>query len=281
VGLIVATIAAGALLLIRGAAVLAIVAVVVIGWSLTGEVNAGNRSLDIGRALVATQPRLLDWIDRATRGGTAVYVGQAKLRAPEILSLAFWNESLTRLVTLGGEPVYGLIFETKIASNDGRLTDPARAEYIVSDEEVEVAGQRMLSRKRWRLERVAGPVRVVAYEAGIWQDGWQEELSSYTRFSSRHAQAWVRVGLSQEAGCVPGQNPRVEISVTDLRIRQGVSDREGPLPACSTTSERVPVPPPPFRVRVHITPTFIPAEVTPGSADTRHLGAKVTYTYGP
>jgi MFS family permease len=281
-GLIVATLAAGGLLLLRGSAVLAVVAVVIIGWSLTGEVNAGNRSLDIGRALVATQPRPLDWIDRATRGGTAVYVGQAKLRAPEILSLAFWNESLTRLVTLGGEPVYGLIFETKIRpSNDGRLTDPERADYVVSDQEVEVAGQRMLSRKRWRLQRVAGPVRVVAYEQGIWQDGWQEQTSSYTRFSSRHAQAWVRVGLSQQAGCVPSQSPRFEISVTDLRIREVVSDREGPLQVCGSTAARVPVPPPPFRVRVHIEPTFVPAEVMPGSADTRHLGAMVTYRYGP
>jgi hypothetical protein len=39
------------------------------------------------------------------------------------------------------------------------------------------------------------------------------------------------------------------------------------------------VPPPPFAVRTRISPTFVPADVTPGSADTRDLGAIVTYTY--
>ncbi len=37
------------------------------------------------------------------------------------------------------------------------------------------------------------------------------------------------------------------------------------------------VPQPPFAVRTRISPTFVPAEVTPGSVDTRHLGAIVTY----
>ena len=117
--LIVATVLAALVLLLRRTIVLAAAALVIVGWSLTGEVNASNKSLDIGRALVDTQPRPLDWIDRATGGAAAVYVGQAKLRTPEILSLAFWNDSLGRLVTLGGEPVYGLIFETKIASATG------------------------------------------------------------------------------------------------------------------------------------------------------------------
>ncbi|MBA3717980.1 MAG: hypothetical protein H0W87_07130 [Actinobacteria bacterium] len=280
--LIVATVAAAAVVFLRkvaGVAMLAGVAALVVGWSLTGEINASNRSLDIGRALVDTQPRPLDWIDRATNGSPAVYVGQAKLRPPEILSLAFWNDSLTRLVTLGGEPTYGLILETHIASISGRLTDPERAEYVVSDREVEVAGARVASAKRWNLERVDGPVRVNAYEAGIWEDGWQEEDSYYTRFAARDVRGRVRVGLSQEASCGLEPHSRAEISVTDLATGQVVSTQEGPVYACASTSETVRVPPPPFRVRVHIAPTFVPAELDPHSMDTRHLGAVVSYQY--
>src|SRR5262249_146113 len=140
-GLIAATLLAAAVLLLRRMAVFVAAAVVIVGWSLTGEVNASNKSRAIGQALVDTQPHPPDWIDRATQGGSAAYVGQSKLRAPEILSLAFWNDSLDRLVTLGGAPVYGLIFETNIASGDGRLTDPQRADYVVSDNEVQVAGE--------------------------------------------------------------------------------------------------------------------------------------------
>ena len=56
---------------------------------------------------------------------------------------------------------------------------------MVSDKEVDVAGLPVASAKRWNLERVDGPVRLNAFEAGIWQDGWQEERSAYTRFDGR------------------------------------------------------------------------------------------------
>ena len=122
--LIVATILAAAVLLLRRTVVFVAAAVVVVGWSLSGEVNASNKSVAIARPLIASQARPLNWIDRATNGEPAAYVGQANLRAPEILSLAFWNQSIDRMVTLGGEAVYVLIFETHIASRDGRLSDP-------------------------------------------------------------------------------------------------------------------------------------------------------------
>jgi hypothetical protein len=244
-------------------------------------VNASNKSLDIGRALVATQPRPLDWIDRATHGAPTAYVGQARLRTPEILSLAFWNDSLDRLVTLGGEPVYGLIFETTIASGDGRLTDPARAEYVVSDEEVEVAGQRVARAKRWNLERVDGPVRVNAFEAGIWQDGWMEERSAYTRFGPPAGPQHVHVGLTQKNGCGPDPTTHADVRVVALTQPRVTTLRRVSFPSCHAIAVTVPVPAPPFAVRTRISPTFVPALTVPGSTDERHLGAQVTYRYLP
>jgi hypothetical protein len=280
--LIVATILAALVLLLRKALVLAAAAVVVVGWSLTGEVNASNKSIGVGRVLIASQPRPLDWIDRATHGAPAVYVGQAKLRGPEILSLGFWNNSLGRMVTLGGETVFGLVFETRIASKDGRLSDPARADYVVSDEEVDVAGQRVAHAKRWNLERVNGPVRVNAFEAGIWQDGWMEGSSAYRRFAPAGGPAGrVRIGLSQKNGCDPALHPQATIRVVELVWQRVTSARRAELPACGSIAVTVSVPPPPFAVRTRISPTFVPAAVTPGSADTRDLGAMVTYTYLP
>ena len=281
--LIVATVLAALVLLLRRTIVLAVAALVIVGWGLTGEVNASNKSLDIGRALVDTQPRPLDWIDRATRGASAVYVGQAKLRAPEILSLAFWNDSLSRLVTLGGEPVYGLIFETKVESADGRLTDPPRADYVVSDEEVEVAGQRVASGKRWNLERVDGPVRANAFETGIWQDGWQEERSAYTRFGPPAPPHYVHVGLTQEGWCGPDPHSHAEVRVVDLTRQRTTLVRRVALEPCvkNPMGVTVPVPRPPFAVRTLVAPTFVPHELVPDFADTRHLGAVVKYRYLP
>jgi hypothetical protein len=272
--LIVATVLAALVLLLRRTIVLAAAAVVVVGWSLTGEVNASNKSLDIGQALVDTQPRPLDWIDRATRGAPVTYVGQAKLRPPEILSLAFWNDSLDRMVTLGGEPVYGLIFETEIAPGDGRLSDPSRADYVVSDQEVDVAGQRVQKAKRWNLERVDGPVRVNAFEAGIWQDGWQEETSAYTRFTGRPGR--VRVSLTQQNGCDPNAHPHAEVRVVELARQRIATLRRAAFPACHGSTVTVRVPAPPFAVRTRVDPTFVP-----GPQDMRHLGAQVTYQYLP
>jgi hypothetical protein len=273
--LIVATILAALVLLLRRAVVFAAVAVVVVGWSLTGEVNASNKSIWVGRALILSQPRPLDWIDRATHGAPAVYVGQAKLRGPEILSLAFWNNSLGRMVTLGGETVYGLVFQTNIASGDGRLSDPKRADYVVSDQEVEVAGHRVAHAKRWNVERVYGPVRVNAFETGIWQDGWMEESSAYTRFAPVGADGGrVRIGLSQKNGCSPGSHPQATIRVVELARHRVTAVRRAELPACQSISVTIAVPSPPFAVRTRISPTFIAS-----SADTRHLGARVTYTY--
>jgi hypothetical protein len=273
--LIVATILAALVLLLRRVVVFAAVAVVVVGWSLTGEVNASNKSIWVGHALILSQPRPLDWIDRATHGAPAVYVGQAKLRGPEILSLAFWNNSLGRMVTLGGETVYGLVFQTNIASGDGRLSDPKRADYVVSDQEVEVAGQRVAHAKRWNIERVYGPVRVNAFETGIWQDGWMEESSAYTRFAPIGGRASrMRIGLSQKNGCAPGSHPQATIRVVELARQRVTAVRRAELPACESISVTIAVPPPPFAVRTRISPTFIAS-----SADPRHLGAMVTYTY--
>ena len=231
--------------------------VVVVGWSLTGEVNASNKSLAIGQALVDTQPQPLDWIDRATHGAPTTYVGQSRLRTPEILSLAFWNDSVDRMVTLGGEPIFGLIFETKIASADGRLSDPEHADFVVSDDEVDVAGLPVASAKRWNLERVDGPVRVNAFEAGIWQDGWQEETSAYTRFNGIRS-GHVRVALSQQNGCDPAAHPRAEVRVVELARQRGVAVRRVAFPACQSTTVTVPVPRPPFAVRTRVTPTSRP-----------------------
>jgi hypothetical protein len=45
----------------------------------------------------------------------------------------------------------------------------------------------------------------------------------------------------------------------------------------STQTITVPAPPPPYRVEVHVSPTFVPARVVPGSKDERALGARVSF----
>jgi hypothetical protein len=49
-------------------------------------------------------------------------------------------------------------------------------------------------------------------------------------------------------------------------------------------SEKVltlPTPPPPFEVKVHVDPPFVPSELDPNSQDTRKLGAQVMFDFKP
>jgi hypothetical protein len=43
----------------------------------------------------------------------------------------------------------------------------------------------------------------------------------------------------------------------------------------------IPTPPPPFRVRVTIDPTFVPHDLDARLSDRRQLGAKVSYAFEP
>ncbi len=223
--LIVATILAALILLLRRTVVLAAVALVIVGWSLTGEVNASNKSLDVGRNLIASQPRPLDWIDRATHGAPAVYVGQAKLRGPEILSLGFWNDSLDRLVTLGGETVYGLIFKTKIASREGRLSDPrlARLRRVGRGG----GGRETASRAQEALEsparrRTGARERLRGRHLAGRLEGGAERI--YPLRPPGGPSGQMRVGLSQKWGCDPASHPLAMIRVVEL-ARQRVTSR--------------------------------------------------------
>ena len=42
-----------------------------------------------------------------------------------------------------------------------------------------------------------------------------------------------------------------------------------------------PTPPPPFLVKVHVDPTFVPAKLDPRTTDTRQLGAQVAFEFKP
>ena len=286
--LIVATVLAALVLLLRRTIVLAAAALVIVGWSLTGEVNASNKSLDIGQALVDTQPtaaRLDRPRDRRRAGG---------LRRPGQAPHA--GDPLPRLLERLGRPARHPRRRARLRADlqdrrsrraDGRLSDPAHADYVVSDEEVEVAsqrvpGQRVQRAKRWNLQRVDGPVRVNAFEAGIWQDGWQEERSAYTRFGPPAPSHHVRVGLSQKGWCGPDPHSVALVRVVELARQRTTAVRRVPLQAChGGTGITVPVPQPPFAVRTLVAPTFVPADLDPSSVDTRHLGARVTYRYLP
>jgi hypothetical protein len=96
--------------------------------------------------------------------------------------------------------------------------------------------------------------------------------AAYARFGGERARR-VRVTLSREAWGgkdVPG-NVALRV-VTDGRVS---ATRRLVLHRLQRRTLTVPVPPPPFRIEVSVSPTFSPARF--GFADTRELGAQVTF----
>jgi hypothetical protein len=270
-------------------AVLSATAIVVVGWGLTCEIYASNRSREIGDGLARAQPRPFDWIDRATNGRPAIYLGEEGLRAPEIYSLGFWNRALTRSWGVQTTPYPGVIPAARIVSVDGSLSLQPRARYVVADRQIEVAGDRIAHGKRWNVYRVGSRLRLRAFQAGLLEDGWSGRTSSYTRFSAEGKRSGhVRVWLSLRGWCGPdvGSKARVVVGTlahgdAGLSIAHVTNTWRAAIHPCRIVSATLPTPPPPFRVEVHVAPTFVPAKLNPASLDTRQLGAQVAYRFTP
>jgi hypothetical protein len=153
---------------------------------------------------------------------------------------------------------------------NGELPVPPEVEYLVADEGVTGAGRPIAEGERWRI--YAGK-RLRSATVGVYTDGWMGKRSTYTVFDGPARR--VRVRLSRQSVCgkdVPGH---AAIAV-DGRV-QARTD----IHACRTVDTTVRAPKPPFRVGVTISPTFSPAALDPSSADTRQLGAVVTYSPAP
>jgi hypothetical protein len=254
----------------------------VLAWSLGSEIYASRRSADYAAVLARTIPRPFEWIDRATDGGTAVYVGQEILQPTDIWLQSFWNPSLVQMRTLDGTPTVPSVeslrdipssgdFVPVVVRPDGSLPVPPSVGNVVADQGITGAGPRMAAGERWRLYADS---RLHSTAVGVYTDGWMGGRSTYTVYTG--APRWVTVRLSRAPyWCgtdVPGH---AAISVNgEIRARADIH-------ACRTVVRTVPAPKPPFRVAVTIQPTFRPAALDPSSADVRQLGAVVTYSDAP
>ncbi len=183
----------------------AVTAALVISWNLAGEISASNGTNSFSQTLRANFPTPPNWLDRATGGRTAIYLGQRITDPQGIWLMEFWNRSLRYVWSLDGTApgpgTYPPGFVTPDAGPDGRLTGrsiptgaPPGVDYIVADSDIEVAGTFVLDPKirhvitedqfgfpihkeivepaPWRLLRIDQPLRLRSTPIGIEADGW-------------------------------------------------------------------------------------------------------------
>ena len=86
--------------------VLATVAVLVLAWTLAGQLSAASASNTFSEEVSKNIDKPLNWIDRATGGQPTLYLGQRLTDYNGLWQMEFWNRSLDHVwSTDGSAPV--------------------------------------------------------------------------------------------------------------------------------------------------------------------------------
>ena len=254
----------------------------VIGFLLVSSVATfrGVRFLAVGTR--ASAPADAAWVDHAI--GTAPRA--AFLYTPEIgpnphilWQSEFWNRSVGPIYQVQtdapGNPGSAAAVEPRtgrIVVPDPRGTFPP--DFVVTDADVGVAGRVVARAGTLALTRVRPPLRIAARTEGLYADGWMGGDASYSYYvspnGSRPRAVKVTVSRASWNGPdVPGE----------VRVRLDGMERTWQIHSQLARTFVLPAPRPPFKVEVHVAPTFSPAQF--GRADPRQLGAQVAFGLVP
>lgn len=302
--LVAAVAVVGAVVFVRhlpaARAVAVAAAVLTVGWNITGEVNAARGSTAFGDGLLGNLPTPPNWIDRATGGEPAVYIGQKISDANGLWLLEFWNRSIQRVWSLDGSaPGPGPTLTPDLLTADGELAGDPGFRYAVAETSIELAGTPLRTEGGWRLYALEPPLRLASAVRGIFGDGWVGSNTDDNRVSAGFSRfvnptpgpgtAFVTVG--RKGWCTDKDIPGGVIlragSLTLGPERNGVVDRltdeaGWQVRACSERTFPLSVPAAPFHVEITIEPTFSPFQLDPeNQSDRRRLGAQVSFEWLP
>lgn len=290
-------------LLRRGAVVLAVsVAAGVIVWNFTGELSFASASNRFSDRFVDNIRRPFTWVDDATGGASALYIGQQM--SPDQNGewlLEFWNPHslISRVWSLDGTAQGpGPTLTPDPSLPDGALSHDPHYPYVVEERGINVVGRVVATHKhvaggslqRWRLVKIAPPLRLDSFVTGLYADGWAGASSAYTHFGRGRDGGRLRVVVSRREWGGPDKFGHVTVRLGPIVIGDDNQPHVGE-PALVRRFEIhskgemrlvLPTPGPRFRVEVTITPTFRPRELSPQTtSDNRDLGAKISYAFLP
>jgi len=270
--------------------VLAVVALLVVGWNLTGQITAARGSNVSARTYATYIPHPFDWIDRATGGGDVTYLGQSITTGVGLRTnlLEFWNPSIVRVATTDGSLLFpGPTLNPYVVNEDGTLSEQPGTPFVLADSGVVPVGSLVAGHGSLRLYRVDGPIRLRESTTGVDEEAWMGESSAYNRFAAAGRGELVmtlsRVAFCPAASAAP---PAADVTVTvgslmiskrNQQLQPGIGEqwakRTRIVPNCEERELRLPVGPAPWRAEVHVDHTFRPADF--GLPDSRILGVRV------
>ncbi len=222
-----------------------------------------------------------DWIDAAVPSGAEVGVLWRTGSADRftVNQNEFFNRRVGTIYAINGATPGGEGFgEIAVAvGRDGvvRRPDgsPVRERYVLADPAAEVTGH-LLARDAGlgtTLWRVDGPLRLASTTiTGVYADTWSGPRVTWTR--KQCVGGVVTATLSGDARLLPGGNVVTASSGERARVLpNALVNLRVPVHAVDGTC----------RVVFVVAPTAVPAEVFPGSTDTRALGAHFRFLYEP
>ena len=268
-----------------------------VGWSARAEIVASDYSNEFSQLFFRSLPQPLGWVDDATGGKPAVYIGQKIADPNGIWSMEFWNRDVRRVWSMDGTaPGPGPTLTPNIETTDGRLAGDPGYEYAVADNSISIAGTTVAERGPLRLIQIAQPLRLTESIAGVFSDGWigstkpaDSVSADYNRFDAPEKPGTVFVTLSRKGFCGPPAPGRVVIEVGTLALgpqRDGVlgrvTQRRGwVVDSCAQRTFPIETPGGPFHVKATVTPPFQPSALDPGNFERRYFGAQFGITFEP
>jgi hypothetical protein len=280
-------------------AVLASVAVLVLAWTLAGQLSAASASNTFSEEVSRDIDEPLNWIDRATGRAPTLYLGQRLTDYNGLWQMEFWNRSIDHVwSTDGSAPGPGpVVTPDLINARTGEIT-PVDVDYVVADPGIELVGEIVKKHRHlaagtpthWRLYKIEPPLRLQNSTRGVFQDRWAGPISDYTQFTTPgNKPGFAVINISRRAWGGKDRPGKVTIQVGTLALGDDSQPAMGRVTdTCRFTINRLeqrqfllPTPPPPFHVRVVVKPGFIPKELDPRAFDTRELGAQIGYSFSP
>lgn len=238
----------------------------------------------------------LSWVDD-TVGRSAevgfIYTPGMNVNPHLLYQTEFWNRSVRDVYAFRTDngptfqgPEIQLSANGELVPKDGPTAKPVDEPYVLAEPTLGIVGEVVATPGPLALIRVDRPLRIDTVVDGVQADGWSGEVASLSQFAPlRRGARHVRVRVSREGWGGPDVPGQVVITAAPLRVTEAgqvagkpTATRVWTVHSSQARTFDVPVPRAPFRVEVRVTPTFSPSQF--GLADTRHLGAQLSFGTG-
>jgi hypothetical protein len=205
----------------------AVVATLVIGWNLWGEIAAANASNSFSRTFVSL-PQPPNWIDNETGEAPTMFIGQSLGGSNEFWSLEFWNQSLQWIWSVDASaPGPGRTITPNYLDTTGAVDPQIPVNWVVAAPGVDPVGRRVETAGGLRLYRVTRPIRIRDAYGGLTNDGsnWMSTSSWYYHFApTGSTRGTLTVRLSRAAACGTAPPSRITLRLSSIKISAPSTD---------------------------------------------------------